>query len=213
LPAHKRKPFALVFTPPAECPPAEECGNCDRWWKPVYGACWKRPRGPGSNIKGLDKHPVVYIAWNDAVAYCKWAGKRLPTEAEWERAARGGLDRKPYYWGDELHPEGQWMANTWQGKFPCENTKKDGWSGTAPVGSYPPNGYGLYDMAGNAWEWCSDWYQPGYDVVPGEGREDPIGPAFSVDTHGRDEPKRVQRGGAFLCRDSSCAPYPPRGPP
>jgi formylglycine-generating enzyme required for sulfatase activity len=205
-PKKKLVPCAPVFIPPKVCPPGES-GNCDRWWKVVPGACWRHPEGPDSSIQGRAKHPVVQIAWHDAVAYAEWAGKRLPTEAEWEYAARGGLDRKPFYWGDELTPGGKWMANIWQGKFPCENTLADGYRGTAPVGSFPPNGYGLYDMAGNAWEWCADWYQPQYNVVPGTVRINPTGPAFSIDTHGRNEPKRVQRGGSFLCSDSYCARY------
>jgi sulfatase modifying factor 1 len=199
-------PFSAVFVPPAQCT-AEECRDCTKWWKPTHGACWKHPEGPGSTIEGREKHPVVHIAWEDAVAYAKWAGKRLPTEAEWEYAARGGLDRKPFYWGDELRPDGKWMANIWQGKSPCENTAEDGFEGTAPVGSFPANAFGLYDMAGNAWEWCSDWYQPSYDVAPGGFRRNPQGPSFSIDTHGRNEPKRVQRGGSFLCSDIYCARY------
>jgi formylglycine-generating enzyme required for sulfatase activity len=199
-------PFSVVFTPPKECP-AEECGNCDRWWTIVAGASWRRPAGPGSDIQGKENYPVVHVAWDDAVAYAKWAGKRLPTEAEWERAARGGLDRKRYYWGDEARPGGRWMANYFQGKFPCEDTKEDGFAGPAPVGSYPPNGYGLYDMAGNVWEWCSDWYQPGFDVGPEGTRRNPEGPPFSIDTHGGNESMRVLRGGSFLCADAYCARY------
>jgi formylglycine-generating enzyme required for sulfatase activity len=199
-------PFSGCFRPPASCT-EEECRDCNKWWKATPGACWKLPDGPGSTIKGREQHPVVHIAWEDAVAYAEWAGKHLPTEAEWERAARGGLDRKPFYWGDELLPGGKWMANIWQGKFPCENTMADGFKGTAPVGSFPPNDFGLYDMAGNAWEWCSDWYQPGYDVRLGGIRRNPQGPSYSIDTHGRNQPKRVQRGGSFLCSDSYCARY------
>jgi formylglycine-generating enzyme required for sulfatase activity len=207
----KLAPFSGVFVPPAHCT-AEECRDCNKWWKPIHGACWKHPEGPGTSIEGRARHPVVHIAWHDTVAYAEWAGKRLPTEAEWERAARGGLDRKPFYWGDELQPAGKWMANIWQGAFPCENTAADGFRGTAPVASFPPNGYGLYDMAGNAWEWCSDWYQPGYlSHVQESGRDgvcrNPQGPSYSYDTHGRSELKRVQRGGSFLCSDSYCSRY------
>ncbi len=150
-------------------------------------------------------HPVVHICWDDAVAYARWAGKRLPTEAEWEYAARGGLDRKPYTWGNELRPGGKCMANYWQGEFPGENTEADGYRGTAPVGSYPPNGYGLHDMAGNVWEWCSDWYRPDYYAV--SPRRNPQGPESSIDIDGQDMPKRVQRGGSFLCAENYCVRY------
>jgi formylglycine-generating enzyme required for sulfatase activity len=204
LPEHRhiKGPYSGVFSPPASCPPLKDC-NCNHWWKPVAGACWKRPAGAGSSIEGKDDYPVVHICYTDAAAYAEWAGKRLPTEAEWERAARGGLDRKRYYWGDELRPGGRWMANTWQGKFPCEDTGADGHAGLAPVASYLPNAYGLYDMAGNAWEWCSDWYQPGFDVLPGQERRNPTGPASS----GPGEPMRVLRGGSYLCADEFCARY------
>jgi formylglycine-generating enzyme required for sulfatase activity len=197
-------PGALVFTPPKTCPP-EGCGDCDQWWDYVAGACWRRPEGPGSDLKGRDDHPVVHVCWHDAVAYAKWAGKRLPTEAEWERAARGGRERQPFYWGDELTPGGKWPCNIWQGKFPSENTAEDGHERTAPVGSYAPNGYGLHDMAGNVWEWCQDWYRADYYSEAPE--RNPQGPSSSVDPHGRGEPKRVQRGGSFLCSDAFCARY------
>jgi formylglycine-generating enzyme required for sulfatase activity len=203
---HIKGPFSMVFRPPASCPPGKVC-SCDDWWEIVAGADWKHPDGPSSSIAGKDDYPVVHICYADAVAYADWAGKRLPTEAEWERAARGGLDRKRYYWGDELRPGGQWMANTWQGKFPCENTADDGHAGLAPVASYPPNGYGLYDMAGNAWEWTADWYQPGFDVEPGEQLRNPIGPGAPHDPHGNGELMRVLRGGSYLCADEYCARY------
>src|SRR5262249_7844894 len=132
------------------------------WWATVRGADWRHPEGPDSDLKGRENHPVVHIAYEDAVAYAKWAGKPLPTEAEWEFAGRGGRDRKPEAWGDEAEPKGKCMANVWQGTFPVENTLKDGFASTAPVGSFPPNGYGLHDMAGNVWEWCSDWYKHNY---------------------------------------------------
>ena len=125
------------------------------------GADWRHPEGPDSNIDGRDDHPVVHVSWYDAEAYAKWAGKRLPTEAEFEYAARGGLVQKRYVWGDELKPDGKWMANIWQGRFPIENTKEDGWDGTSPVKAFPANGYGLHDMSGNVWQWCSDWYRSG----------------------------------------------------
>ena len=132
--------------------------NPYNWWTYVPGADWRQPQGPGSSVKRLPDHPVVQVAWEDVAAYAEWAGKELPTEAEWEYAARGGLDGATYAWGEELTPEGRWMANTWQGDFPLHNTGDDGHTGTAPVGSYPPNGYGLFDMTGNVWEWTSDWY-------------------------------------------------------
>lgn len=197
--------FSLVFTPPKECP--EDCTNCDQWWKIVAGANWRHPSGPGSSIEGKGRYPVVHVAYVDAVAYADWAGKRLPTEAEWERAARGGLEGKPYYWGDELHPQGKWMANSFQGKFPSIDNAEDGHAGMAPVGSYPANGYKLYDMAGNVWEWCSDWYRPGFEVGPDGKRKNPDGPSFGIDVRGGNESMRVLRGGSYLCADSYCARY------
>jgi formylglycine-generating enzyme required for sulfatase activity len=201
---HIKGPFSLVFCPPESCPPGQEC-NCNLWWKPVAGADWKHPGGPGTSIEGKDNYPVVHICYADALAYAEWAGKRLPTEAEWERAARGGLDRKRYYWGDELRPGGKWMANTWQGKFPCENTAADGHAGLAPVASYPPNAYGLYDMAGNAWEWTSDYYRPSFEVKDGEELRNPTGPA--PDPRITTDLMRVLRGGSYLCADVYCARY------
>src|SRR5262249_19661454 len=152
-------PGAVVFTPPGR-----EVALDDhfQWWSYVRGANWRHPAGPDSDLTGLEQHPVVHIAYDDAVAYAEWAGKRLPTEAEWEFAARGRLDRKPYVWGDELLPGNRWTANVFQGQFPNTNAAEDGFVGTAPVKTFPPNGYGLYDMAGNVWEWCSDWYRDDY---------------------------------------------------
>ena len=144
-------PGALVFTPPSQ---PVSLHSHYQWWRYVPGACWKHPEGPASDLNGKSRYPVVQVAWEDAVAYAKWAGKRLPTEAEFEYAARGGLDRKPYSWGDELKPGGKWRANIWQGSFPSSNTAEDGFTTTAPVGSFPANGYGIYDMTGNVWEWC-----------------------------------------------------------
>ena len=152
-------PGAVVFTPSVGPIPLH---NHLRWWSYVPGANWRHPEGPESDLKGREKHPVLSVAWEDAVAYAKWAGRRLPTEAEFEFAARGGLDGRKYAWGNELKPNGKWMANIWQGDFPYHNTEEDGYRATAPVGSFPANGYGLYDMAGNVWQWCSDWYRHDY---------------------------------------------------
>ena len=176
------------------------------WWRYVPGADWRHPEGPGSDIAGREDHPVVHVCWDDAVAFARWAGKRLPTEAEWEYAARGGLEGKRYVWGDEFRPEGRWRVNNWQGQFPIGNTSEDGFPRTAPVGSFPPNGFGLVDMAGNVWEWCADWYRPGYPSGP---RQDPRGPDSSYDPNEPGIPKRVQRGGSFLCGDLYCTRYLP----
>ncbi len=206
VPEEKLVPGSIVFTPPTEVVPLTEHY---RWWQYVPGACWRHPEGPGSDLKERANHPVVHIAWEDAVAYAQSAKKRLPTEAEWEFAARGGLDRKPYGWGDELTPQGKWMANIWQGRFPVENTKQDGFVRTAPVASFPPNGFGLYDMAGNVWEWCADWYRPDYYANSPE--RNPRGPDSSHDPLEPGIPKRVQRGGSFLCSDQYCIRYRPGG--
>jgi formylglycine-generating enzyme required for sulfatase activity len=202
-------PFSGVFHPPpglseVECEECLRSGECDRWWKRVPGANWMHPGGPDTEILG-DDYPVVHIAYDDALAYCEWAKKRLPTEAEWEYAARGGLDRKPYYWGDEKRPGGKWMANTWQGPFPTKDTGEDGFAGVAPVKSFPPNAFGLYDMSGNVWEWCSDWYRP--DYYRHSEYDNPKGPEYSIDPHGSNDPVRVQRGGSYLCADSYCVRY------
>jgi formylglycine-generating enzyme required for sulfatase activity len=202
-------PGSVVFTPP-DHPVA--LGDAFVWWRYEKGASWKHPEGPNSDLRGRGNHPVVQVAWEDAAAYARWAGKRLPTEAEYEFAARGGLDRQPYAWGSEFKPHGRFQANTFQGHFPDRNTAEDGFSGTAPVASFPPNGYGLYDMAGNVWEWCSDWYRPDYfkqlAKTPGIVRN-PQGPADSNDPDEPGVPKRVQKGGSFLCTDQYCTRYMP----
>jgi formylglycine-generating enzyme required for sulfatase activity len=202
-------PGSVVFTPPAH---AVELSDAYVWWRYVKGASWKHPEGPSSDLKGRGKHPVVHVAWEDAAAYAKWAGKRLPTEAEFEFAARGRLDRQPYVWGSEFRPGGKFQANTFQGRFPDTNTAEDGYAGTAPVGSFPANGYGLYDMAGNVWEWCADWYRADYYeqlARSGEVVRNPQGPVDSFDPAEPAVAKRVQKGGSFLCTDQYCSRYMP----
>jgi len=167
------------------------------WWRRVEGANWHHPEGPASSLEGRGDHPVVHVSWNDASAFCSWSGTRLPTEAEWEYAARGGLERKPYPWGDELEPGGRHMMNVWQGEFPAENTLADGYYGTAPVGSYEPNGFGLRNMTGNVWEWVADRFDPAFRAQDAE--RDPEGPPTG--TH------RVQKGGSYLCHATYCRRY------
>src|SRR6266542_1723372 len=202
---------SVVFMPPDHAVPLN---NHYQWWSYVKGANWRHPTGPDSDLKGKDKYPVVHIAYDDALAYCKWAGKRLPTEAEFEFAARGGLDRKLYVWGDEFRPGGKFMANTFQGHFPDKNTGEDGFVGTAPVGSFPLNRYGLYDIAGNVWEWCSDWYRPDYyKTLADKGGvvRNPQGPPDSFDPSEPGTKKRVHKGGSYLCTDQYCKRYMPGG--
>ncbi|MBU6455776.1 MAG: formylglycine-generating enzyme family protein, partial [Cyanobacteria bacterium REEB67] len=196
---------STVFTPPAK-PVALD--NMFQWWRFVHGADWRHPQGPESNIVGRSKFPVVQVAYPDAVAYCKWAGKRLPTEAEWEFAARGGLSGATYAWGNEFKPKNKWMANTYQGNFPLKDTGADGYDGIAAVGHFPANGYGLFDMAGNAWEWCSDWYDRGYySELVLQNKTVSRNPQGPTRLDRRLEQKRVQRGGSFLCADSYCTRF------
>lgn len=170
------------------------------WWLAVARACWKRPEGRGSTWKGREDHPVVHVSWNDAIEYCRWSGTRLPTEAEWEFAARGGTEGLNFPWGDELVQDGRYRCNTWQGEFPTRNSGEDGYVGTAPVDAYDPNGYGLYNVCGNVWEWCSDWFSPTHHKRDRDStRIDPTGPR-----HGS---ARVTRGGSYLCHHSYCNRY------
>jgi formylglycine-generating enzyme required for sulfatase activity len=203
VPPEKLVAGSIVFTPPSVDVTYE---NPLVWWRYVPGASWRHPDGPESSTEGREGHPVVHVCWDDAVAYARWARKRLPTEAEWEYAARGGLERKRYVWGDELLPEGKWQVNNWQGRFPRENTAADGFPRTAPAGSFAPNGFGLFDMSGNVWEWCADWYRAGYNT---EDKVNPQGPPSSHDPLEPGTPKRVQRGGSFLCSDLYCTRYLP----
>jgi formylglycine-generating enzyme required for sulfatase activity len=204
-------PSSVVFSPPSR---RVDMRNPYNWWSYVRGADWRHPLGPGSSIEGLEKHPVVHVSYDDVEAYCAWAGKDLPTEAEWEFAARGGLDGAFYAWGNEFEPDGRSMANTWQGEFPIQNLAKDGFAWTSPVGLFPPNGYGLFDMIGNVWEWTSDWYQPHQRVLRSC--------CGSVNPHGgeRDKscdermptvriPRKVMKGGSYLCAPNYCQRYRP----
>lgn len=166
------------------------------WWRQVFGADWRHPAGPGSDLADRGDHPVVHVSWNDASAYAAWAGRRLPTEAEWECASRGGLEGAAFPWGDEREPDGQHRMNVWQGEFPNENSLADGYLGTSPVGAYPPNGLGLLDVTGNVWEWVGDWFGLEHPPTP---VTDPAGPTTGA--------SRVQRGGSYLCHDSYCRRY------
>ncbi|HVW17011.1 MAG TPA: formylglycine-generating enzyme family protein [Solirubrobacteraceae bacterium] len=201
-------PGSLVFT---MTPGPVDLRHISQWWTWTPGACWRRPEGRGSSIEGRERHPVVHVAFEDAAAYADWAGKALPTEAEWERAARGGLDGATFCWGDEPEPAGERLANYWHGEFPWRHD--DGYGATSPVGDYPPNGHGLHDMAGNVWEWTDDWYSsaataggccPPSNPRGGamEGSYDPSQPQFRI-------PRKVLKGGSFLCADSYCLRYRP----
>jgi formylglycine-generating enzyme len=210
---HMLKAASLVFRPPDH---PVDLRDWSRWWEFRARANWRQPAGPGSSIKGLDDHPVVHVAYRDAEAYAAWAGKELPTEAEWEFAARGGLDGAEFAWGDELTPEGRHMANLWQGTFPIQNLKSDGYERTSPVGAFPPNGYGLYDMIGNVWEWTSDWWSSRHPddavkaccipVNPRGGQQqasyDPRQPNIAI-------PRKVLKGGSHLCAPNYCRRYRP----
>jgi formylglycine-generating enzyme len=192
-------PGSLVFQPSAG---PVDLGDFRNWWAYVPGAYWRRPEGPGSNLGGRERHPAVHVAYEDAEAYAAWAGKALPTESEWEHAARGGLDGAVYAWGDELAPDGRMMANTWQGEFPWQNLVADGYAGTSPVGSYRPNGYGLVDMTGNIWEWTCDDFTPDHS--------DPAArPCCVPAAAGESAPRKVIKGGSHLCAPSYCLRYRP----
>jgi sulfatase modifying factor 1 len=204
-------PASVVFVKPAK---RVDLRNHFNWWAYVPGADWRHPRGPGSSIAGMDDHPVVHVAFDDATAFARWAGKDLPSEMEWEFAARGGLDGAEYAWGQEIEPGGRQMANYWQGEFPIHNLLSDGYEGTSPVGSFPANGWGLYDMIGNVWEWTTDWYTPGHEARArpsdccGAGekaaREASCDPSVQLPV-----PRKVMKGGSFLCAPNYCRRYRP----
>jgi formylglycine-generating enzyme required for sulfatase activity len=186
--------------------------NHYNWWTYVPGAQWRHPEGPESSIQDRAQHPVVHLSFEDAEAYARWAGKELPTEAEWEFAARGGLDKASYAWGEEMTPGGKFMANTWQGEFPWQNLRSDGYESTAPVGQFPPNGYGLFDMIGNVWEWTNDWYTARHEAgkgccsgdIPKGNREASFDPNEPIRI-----PRKVMKGGSFLCAENYCLRYRP----
>lgn len=199
-------PGSLVFVQPQKKPRRLHHAF---WWEWTPGASWKHPKGPGSSIKGKEDHPVTHMSWYDAKAYAKWAGKRLPTEAEWEVAARGGLSQAEFPWGDEEFSEQEPQAQIWVGSFPCQSKHQEGYVGTKQVKSFSPNHYGLYDLAGNVWEWTADWYR--YDTYKEQHKQgvvrNPQGPSSSFDPAEPAAKKRVQRGGSFLCHDSYCTGY------
>ncbi|MES2773792.1 MAG: formylglycine-generating enzyme family protein [Bacteroidota bacterium] len=202
VPEDKLVPGSAVFTPPAQKVPLHDPLQ---WWQYVAGASWRHPLGPESSIAGKENEPVVQVCYEDAAAYARWAGKRLPTEAEWEFAAKAGKTNTPYYWGNQLKPAGKWVANIFQGSFPDANSNEDGFAYVAPVKTYAPNAFGLYDMDGNVWEWCSDLYRP--DYYKQSPANNPKGPKDSYDPEEPGAVKHVQRGGSFLCSDQYCIRY------
>jgi formylglycine-generating enzyme required for sulfatase activity len=210
---HMLKAGSLVFTPPRQAADLRYWGE---WWTYKFGANWHRPSGPHSNLRGLDDHPVIHVAYRDVEAYAKWAGKELPTEAEWEFAARGGLDGAEFAWGAELTPGGKHMANTWQGDFPCQNLGSDGFERTSPVNAFPANGYGLYDMIGNVWEWTADWYSPKHEAdapkaccIPKNPRGGPEAASYDPRDPKIRIPCKVLKGGSHLCAPNYCRRYRP----
>jgi sulfatase modifying factor 1 len=207
VPADKLVPGSAVFTPTGDAVPLD---NPLRWWKYTPGAHWRHPDGPASSIARRGDHPVVHVAFEDVTAYAAWAGKRLPTEAEFEFAARGGLDRARYSWGNAMRHGGKPASNTWQGTFPARDAGDDGFTGTSPVTAFPVNGFGLYDMGGNVWQWCADWYRPDYYATlagSGAAATNPQGPVSSFDPDEPGAAKRSIRGGSYLCTDEYCARY------
>jgi formylglycine-generating enzyme required for sulfatase activity len=203
MPREMLAPGSVVFIQPTEL---RRGGSITQWWRYVAGANWRRPSGPGSTIAGKESHPVVHVAYEDALAYARWRGRSLPTEAQWEYAARGGRDGEDD-WSSAFDADGKPIANTWQGIFPAYDTREDGYAGTAPVGCFAPNGYGLYDMIGNVWEWTSDWYRPGH---PREPANNPAGPHLrEVGLAQGQAPSRVIKGGSYLCASNYCARYRP----
>ena len=210
---HMLKAGSLVFTPLHH---RVDLSDWSQWWRFRFGAYWRRPYGPASSLAGLEEHPVVHVAYRDAEAYARWAGKELPTAAEWEFAARGGLDGAEFAWGDEFTPGRRHMANTWQGEFPRENTRADGYARTSPVSAFPPNGYGLYDMIGNVWEWTTDWYSAQHEVSAPSGCCPPENPRGAKEEGSYDQcqpqiriPRKVLKGGSHLCAPSYCRRYRP----
>jgi formylglycine-generating enzyme required for sulfatase activity len=206
-------PGSLVFVKPPGPVDRSQIGN---WWRLMRGADWRHPRGPSSSLAGLEQHPVVHVCYSDAQAYAQWAGKELPTEAEWEFAARGGLDGATYAWGEEFMPQGRPMANTWQGEFPWQNRVEDGYEGTSPVGAFPPNGYGLYDVIGNVWEWTTDWYYPSHPKEALKSCCTPRNPRGGAEKDSYDPrqpeiriPRKVIKGGSHLCAPNYCRRYRP----